>query len=353
MAWNWFLFSARGLALARGEESPNLMPHGARKKSPAKKQQLMNTPDPTNANHDSEFMDSFKELLAQFAEAKLGGNDHAADLKAMEAFALVTAEVARNPSPDLLLMAKADELESQADWEGAERVRREVLSLKQAHGNHGEIAKAHADLGRLFQFRGRLDEAWESALAATSSARRFGLDFLTAMMLEHEAGCALLRNDGDRALQALNEALENLEETRLTESMRSRCWVLRARCLVTKREWDAAEAALNQARALMGGDASASVLLAPIAIRAACFEVQAAIYGGRGMQEKAIEAWREAVAARRLISGLAEPLSPYRAWAVARALEGLSRALVESGRADEAQRHQNEAAALRHRAGLT
>jgi tetratricopeptide (TPR) repeat protein len=304
-------------------------------------------PDSNSEDTAPGLLDRFKQLLEEFAESKMAGDEPAAMTKALEAFSLASEETARNPTPELLMMEEADDRECHGDWAAAERARREVLRLSETEGNLGIIAKAHHDLSQFFQLRGRLDEAWTSALDATAAARRFELDMALAMMLENEAWCALIRGQADRALQAVEEGLNQLEATPMTRTSHARLRVLEARCLAARQDWSAAEVVLAKAREWMDADGLSSVCPGPIATKAACWEVEAALCTGRNDPEGAVEAWRKAVEMRRSRTGFAHLRGPYTLMGLGRALEGLSVALEKMGCLDEAQSSRDEAARLR------
>jgi hypothetical protein len=300
------------------------------------------------------FVSEFTNLITQFAEAKLAGDDRGALSKALGALALAAEEAEQNPPPDQLLMREAADREAHADWDGAEHLRREILALLSAGGNEGCIAKAHLELSELFQLRGRLDAAWESALAASAGARRFGVSMLTALMLRNEACCALLRDDVDAAARAIDEALAGLETTRLTQGMRGRLWVSRARCLSARQDLLGAEAALAEARHLMDEEKSPTCCPGIIATEAEYREVQAVILAAHNDSDGAVKAWEEAVGNRRVIAETMRPGNPHAVTALAKALECLGRGLAAIGRAHEATSVEEEALKLRHRvdAGL-
>lgn len=322
-----------------------------------------NSADPNDDSDAAEITRAFQDLLKSWTEAKSVGQDDEAMAKALEAFQFAVHQAEQNPTPDLLLMEEADRLECSGDWAGAERARREVLRLKEAEGNAGMIAKAHHDLSRFFLLRGRLDEAWESALAATGAARRYEIRMVLAMMLENEGWCAWVRGDPDRAHLAAEEGLGALEllateqgwgaldASRLTEGIRGRLWMLKARAFVAKGLWKETEHALAQARQLVGHGKPVSFVPGPIVGEAAGWEVEAALRVGLGDGAGAVEAWQKAVEKRRQVLTFPHLKGPYSMSALARALEGLGQSLAEQGLAEEAVSIRDEAASLRRLLG--
>ncbi|MCL4178404.1 MAG: hypothetical protein KJ072_11770 [Verrucomicrobia bacterium] len=299
-------------------------------------------------------MSEFKSLIEQFAKAKLAGDDSEAFSKSLEALALAAEELERNPTRDMQLMKEAADREARADWDGAERIRQEILALRETEENEGCLAKAHLDLSELFQLRGRLDAAWESALEASAAARQFGSSMFTALMLDNEAKCALRRGDVCGATRAMDEAFAGLESSPLTRGMRARLWASRARCQSAKQNWQDAEAALDHTRRLMDEERSPTCCPGPMATEAAYSEVQAVILAARGDANGAVKAWQEAVANRRALAEVMRPRNPRAAMALAKALESLGDALAAIGRVQDARSSHVEARELRRRvdAGL-
>lgn len=173
------------------------------------------------------FQRKFEQAIGAWAEATKDKDAEAAQAAAMEVLMLAAEEAERNPSPSLQLQQEADDLEEKCQWAEAERVRRQFLSVVEAEGNHGMIAKAQLDLSYNLRVRGRMQEAIERVIAATESARRTEISTLTAMMLDAWAWCLLEMNRAGQALPLLDEALA-LTDPDLGGSMRARLWAARA-----------------------------------------------------------------------------------------------------------------------------
>jgi len=189
-------------------------------------------PVPSDSPPDPQFMKKFEEVIGSWAEATSAGRDADAQAAGMQALIMAAEEQLRNPSPDVLLMNEADELESQGDWAAAEAARRKVLALAESSGNFGKIAKAQMNLCRLLRAVGRGDEAWQFACAATISARRIKLFPLLVLVLLNESFCALQRGDSAKALTAAAEAVKVIEPGRLHNHERAMALTNRARCLL-------------------------------------------------------------------------------------------------------------------------
>ena len=73
-------------------------------------------PVPSDSASDSQFMKQFDEVIGSYAEAATAGRDADAIAAGMRALIMAAEEQAKNPSPDVLLMIEADDLESRGDW---------------------------------------------------------------------------------------------------------------------------------------------------------------------------------------------------------------------------------------------
>lgn len=208
-------------------------------------------PVPSDSASDSQFMKQFDEVIGSYAEAATAGRDADAIAAGMRALIMAAEEQAKNPSPDVLLMIEADDLESRGDWGAAESTRRKVLALAESSENPGMIAKAQMDLSRLLRAVGRGDEAWQFACAASVSARRKKCFPLLVTALLNEASCALERKDLAKALAAASEAVQVVEPGKLYDHERARALTNRARCLVAQGDTAAAQLDLAAAWELL------------------------------------------------------------------------------------------------------
>lgn len=136
------------------------------------------------------------------------------------------------PTPELQLAEMSGGFLRAGDWAGAEAAYRKILAIQQQTGNAGLVAKPQMDLSQLFCLSGRLDEAWDFACAATSSARQTGLYPLLAMALRNKAFCALARGATIEALAAASEAVQVIEPGKIADLMRAQAYTIRAECLL-------------------------------------------------------------------------------------------------------------------------
>ena len=178
------------------------------------------------------FWGRFWELLETSSEATIAGKDEESYAAKMQLLNLVTEEEQRNPIPEVRLMNQADDLELQGEWLAAETVRRQILAQAESSGKFGSVTKAQEDLSRLLRTVGRLDEAWEFALAADASSRRFKkIVVFRGMALSNEIACALDRGDSAKARTLAVEALGLVKPGKLHDQARARALTNRARCL--------------------------------------------------------------------------------------------------------------------------
>jgi len=279
------------------------------------------------------FQEQFQKVIGSWAEATSAGKGEEANAAAMQALMMAAEEAVKNPTPSLLLKQKADDLETQRDWSGAETVRREVLAVEEASGNPGLVAKAQMDLCRLLRFLGRADEAWQFACAATASARRTEILPVLVMALETEAFCALDRGDSARALAAASEAVQFIEPGKVHDGMRAKALATRARCLLANDDSPGAESDLAACWELIQARPHSLTMPGPILTLANWWEVKSQLEERRGNLEGAREALDRAIAQRRQMQ------SPFALLALARALEKLgelSRAAKDPAGAERA-----------------
>jgi tetratricopeptide (TPR) repeat protein len=190
-------------------------------------------------------MQKFEETIKSYAAATEAGRAEEAQLAAFQALMMSAEEALKNPTPDLILKQKADDLESSCEWIEAEQTRREILVMEEQTGNFHLIAKAQMDLSRLLQTIGRMDEASNFAHEAVVSARRTSVFPLLVMALHSEAACALARGNHSEALAAACEAVEVIEPGKVYDNIRARAFTTRARCRLANGDGAGATADLN------------------------------------------------------------------------------------------------------------
>ncbi len=263
-------------------------------------------------------MKGLQEAVGAWAGATEAGKTQEAHAAAMQVLLMAGVEALKHPTPSLLLKQEADDLESQGDWAAAETVRRKILALEEPAGSFG-LAKAQMDLSQLLRLVGRLDEAWQLAVAATALARRTELFPLVFMALANEAHCALDQGASPEALVAASEAVQVIEPGKLHEHMRARALTLHARCLLANHDAAGADLHLRLSRELLQPHAGDSMLPGTVGIFANWWEVKSGLAERQGDLEGALAAITRAIEFRRLREG------PYALFALARALEELGR----------------------------
>jgi tetratricopeptide (TPR) repeat protein len=207
------------------------------------------------------------------------------------------------------------------------------------------------DLSRLSRLRGRLDEAWSYARAATEAAHREDLAPLTVMMLENEVQCALERKDVSHALAAAEEAVRCVKPDRIQNLLRMRMLILRAECLLENADVVCAERDLKSAGELESGLVF-SRMGAAITVRARWQEIHAELLIRRGNLAEAVTHLTRAVALRREASEGCCSQSPYALAARVRGLQRLAEVSTQLGNHVAARKVLSQAQALREQAHL-
>jgi hypothetical protein len=295
---------------------------------------------------DSPFMKDFQQMIESYAEKASAGKTEEADAIALRFVMMAGEEALKNPTPDLLLKRKAEDLEQAGDWAGAEAARREVLALEEASGNFGLVAKAQLDLSRLLLAVGRLEEAWEAACAATASARRTEVFPLLAMVLESECFCALARTDLPRALAAADEQVRIIEPGKLWDRMRAKALATRARCRLASDDQAGAESDLAACWALLQLEATSRIARSPIVTLANWWEVKSELAERQGDRSAAWQAIHRAIDYRRQLNG------PFALATLARALLRLGKLAGAEGDAAAADAALSEAKTIRENLDL-
>ena len=298
------------------------------------------------------FQEDFEQAIRSYAKATEAGDTVEALQAALSAFKMAANEAARNPTPDLQLAQEAEGYEEAGDWSAAEAAYRQLIEISSQAGTPGLITKPQMELSQLLRLIGRLDEAWEFALAATASARASELSPLIAMALENEAMCALERGDSSRALEASSQAVAVLEPGRLTAHMRARALIHRAECLLACPDAESAENDLNASWKILGQEPLSSILPGPIATRTKWWEVRGKLDLEAGNLSQAAEALTKAIEYRRQRIEVQCHTSPYAAAALAKVLEALGDVAQQRGDPAAALDAALEAKVLREQAHL-
>ena len=328
------------------------------------------------SEEDAGWRKAFEQTIKSYAEAESSGRHDEAQAVALQALMMAAEEAERNPTPDLLLIADAERCEVAGDWAGAEAARRKVLALRESElaqadarseraGDStaaqpdderwrafGLIAKAHADLSALQKRWGRLDDAWNSARAATAAARRANLWPLLHLTLQNETACALDRGDVASALAAASEDVRQIEPGALHDSMRARALLARGRCLVASGDLAAAEQDLAASWELLEPRSHSAFLAGVQRTIARWWETTARLRARKGDGSGAVAAWRQAVEKRREVAALPQVETPSSLDALASALKEFSEALSQAGDLDAAGAALAEAETIRGNAGL-
>jgi tetratricopeptide (TPR) repeat protein len=300
-------------------------------------------PQPVSSDHvpDPQFMTKLEEVIGSFAEATNAGRDQDANAAAMQALAMAAAEQLRNPSPEVLLMDEADDLESKGDWPAAEAVRRKVLALEESSGHSGKIAGAQMKLGKLLRIVGRDDEAWQFVCAATASARRAKIFPLLVTALLGEAFCALDRGDSARALTAAAEAVQVVGPGRLHDHERARALTARARCRLAQGDLTGAQSDLASGWDLLLAHSGSWMLPGIMQTLAMWWEVKGRLEERLGNFSCASEATTTAIELYR------QRGDPHALLALARSLEKLGEIAREAGDLAAEQESLSEANSIR------
>ena len=268
----------------------------------------------------------FLQAINSFQQATDSNNTEQMEAAALAALEIGMAEAEKNPAPKILLRHEAAECAARGNWSATEACYRKLLTLEEADGNAGLIAKVHLDLSRLFFLRGDLDCAEASAKAATCAARDADNSPMLCVMLENQVLCALHRSDNARALAFAEEAVAITKTERIFDNLRAGAWVARAQCRLAIGDVTGAESDLLSARPMII-DKPISPLFAGLHGRVAkWWEVTAELRAHQGDHRSACEAWVEAVKTRRHIASLPQVAGPHTLAALARTLSRSSKA---------------------------
>jgi tetratricopeptide (TPR) repeat protein len=244
----------------------------------------------------------------------------------MKLLSLAEEEEERNPSPEVQLLNQADMLESQGEWAAAETVRRQILARAELSDNFGWMVRTQGDLSRHLRTVGRLDEAWELAVAAVASSRHFTKAvMLRVMALTNEVQCALDRGDSDQALASAVEALALVEPGKLHDQARARALTNRARCRLACGDLVGAGLDLAAGWELLRKDPRFCNLPGPLWALGNWWEVKSQLETRLGDRASAREALTQAIEYRRQNEGA------YELVALAHALGRLGKLLRAEG----------------------
>ena len=326
---------------------------------------------------DAGWLKQFEQKIMAYSKAASAGQHDAAQAAALEALAMAAEEAERNPTPDLLLGMEADQCEEAGDWDGAEAARRKVLALHESGLAQfdaaakacaadstavqpdddrwrffGLIAKANVDLSGLQKRRGKLDEAWSSALAATAAARRANCWPLLHLALQNQATLALEREDSASALAAASEDVQQIEPGALSNSMRLRALVMRARCLTVTGDLTAAEQDLAASWPLIKPISHNPFAAGAHSAIAGWWEATAKLRTRKQDVSGAVTAWKQAVEKRREVARLPHVNRSSALTALATALQGCGEAFRQAGDADAARAALAEPETIRRDLGL-
>lgn len=293
------------------------------------------------ANPDPLFMTEFEKVIHSYAEAVTDDKPEEAQNAAMQALLMAGEEAVKHPTPSLRLKEEAGNCEDKRDWAGAEAAYRRVLALEESSGNFGMIAKAHIDLSRLLRLLDRHDEAWQFACQATAAARRAKIFPVLVMALSNESLCSLERTDYPAALAAASEGVQVIEPGKIYEQMRARALITRARCLLATGDHAAADLDLASSWEMLNTPLGSTLLPGPLLARANWWEVKSRLEEQRANVEGAREAMHGAIEHLRQLQGT------YTLFAVARALERVSRLSILASDSFAAEHAAGEAKAIR------
>ena len=292
-----------------------------------------------------EFTKKFQETIQAYADSTEAGKDDEAQMAALSALLMAAEEGIKNPTPELILKQKADDLENQCEWVEAEKVRREILSMEEnmeeKTGKCALIAKAQMDLSRLLRTCGRIDESLVVAREAIASARRADFSSLIATTLQSAAFCALEAGDPKGALALACEAVDIIEPGKIRETTKTRALATRARFRLANGDIAGAAQDLEQGRDRKWEKWAGCGLPGPAFALANWWETKSELERQQGNFDAAREALKQAIDGRRHFD------SPHAKLSLAKNLENLAELCHRAGEFENAKSALEEADTIR------
>lgn len=270
-------------------------------------------------------------------EATIENKSTMANAEQFEAAALnllgKAAEYAENhPSPDKPVEEQLAAALEAAEWPTALAL---IDDLGRAAANRGESHMVFVRLKRkieLLEGLGRIREAREIAREATRVARRDPeFTALVIMALDLEADLAIACGETREAYPLAEEALALAEKTGRSDLVRTRIWILLARCQIAHGDLDAAEAGLEAVFPLIDRMADGLILAGAQSSLARWHEATAGLHRARGELSQAVEHHGLAITRRRIVYETPHIARYISASALARSLRKLADLAEEIG----------------------
>lgn len=288
-----------------------------------------------DVNDDSPDNEPGAAKLREFSTALLEGRAEDAQTAGLDFLKRAINRMDQEPSQDLLLKQEAHRREGVGDWEGAELLYQEALSLAEAQDHIGSIFAAHHDLSRFYTFLGRDHAALEQALRAIAVAHRskMGPTMSALLLLEliRRAECELRVGDVSAARRTILEMLEQVQDRPTFMSHKAYGLVVLARCELENGQTFEAEQHLEVAWHLLAPLAPALIFASVHIALANWWETRAQVRKMRGDTSGAVAASREAVDCSRHVASLPQLDGPYKFKWLSDALCNLGHALSEAG----------------------
>ncbi len=309
-----------------------------------------------DANDDSSANERGAAELREFSRALSEGRAEDAQTAALSFLGQAINRLDQEPSQDLLLKQEAHRREDVGDWEGAEWLYEQALSLAEAQNQIGNIFAAHHGLSRLYTFLGRDQAALEQSLRAIAVARhsKMGPTMSVLLLLEliRQAECELRVGDVSAARRTILEMLEQVPDRPAYASHKAHGLVVLALCELETGQITEAEPHLEVAWHLLEPQAAALIFASVHIALANWWETTAQARRMRGDAQGAIAALREAVDRSRHVARLPQLDGPYKYQWLSDALCNLSHALDETGEAVLAVEALAESKSIRQAIGL-
>ncbi|REK06716.1 MAG: hypothetical protein DWQ37_21955 [Planctomycetota bacterium] len=242
------------------------------------------------------------------------------------------------------LDAEADEAIERGDWEAAEELYRQKLAID---SEDYQAARTHMRLGRLCQFLGRHDEAFEHGRRGNALATENGLDVFHAMVARQFADLAGPAEHSPEVEASLRECLAELPVEPVYAQIRASVLgeIAAQRRLAGERE--EAGALLDEALAMMEGGGALRAMPGSQHTLCRLWHVRALLCGDRGEKRAAAAAWKQAVPASRASVCFFQEETPLEVDARSRFLAEAAGGLRAAGRRWLARRVRRECNSLR------
>jgi tetratricopeptide (TPR) repeat protein len=290
---------------------------------------------------------AFNKLLRSFQKATQRGDIEAEEAIGLQALALASEEMSKEPSADLRLKMEAHEHEFRGEWEDAEKAYQQCIDLAKSENNSMALYKAHEDLAGLYGLLDEREKQWEQTSFALRAARDSDMSILMSMALQSTGTSQLEQGNIDAALLSADEVIQLSTKTFKDDLGAARGHILRAACFAKQGKRAEAESELNEAWPTIAPRSQATTLAGYQSALASWWRTTAQIQLDAGDTQEAVAAMRKSVDFARNIAMALQLEGPYKFNQLAKSLHRYAKFLRDSNDAAGAQQAAEESVAIR------